>query len=324
MQHRPASIKIIGRPAITLRQLLLLQQVVEHGFSVTAAAEALYTAQSGVSKQLKALADELGVELFQHEGRRLVGLTPIGEQVAAIAERMLRDADAIRAVGQCARQEAKGRLTVVATRHTANVEVRSAVLRFQRMHANVALQVSEQQPEIACKMVNAGEVEVGVVPDWHVHAERLRVIPLVYWRLVIVAPAGHWLLETPELTLRDLAGMPVACYENSSASRRVVEDAFARAGLRSPVAFELASSEDILDYAASGASVGIVAKSAASWARHPGLDFRDADGLFPPMMTSIIVRRDATLSWVARDFIELLREESASPMPAPEPAPADL
>lgn len=200
---------------------------------MTAAADALYTAQSGVSKQLKALADELGVELFRHEGKRLVGLTPIGEQIDEIAARVLRDTNAIQALGRSARKDAKSQLSVVATRHTANAKVRGAVLRFQRTHPKVLLQVVEERPETACKMVSAGEVDIGVVPEWHVDGARLRVIPLEHWRLVVAA-------------------------------------------------------------------------------RYPGLRFLPTVAIFPPLMTAIIVRRNAPLSWAARDFIELLTEDASS------------
>ncbi len=256
--------------AITLRQLLFFHQIVRHEFNVTAAAEALYTAQSGVSKQLQALADELGVELFQREGKRLVGLTEAGQRIHTLAERMLADAEAIREIGRRARKDYKSRLHVVATRHAASTRVRIAALEFQRQQPKVVLHISEEDPEAACRMTLSGEAQLGVVPESHAIDKQLRAIPLERWRLAVVAPVGHWLLAEPEITLEMLAECPVGCYERGAASRQQVDAAFEQAGLMSPVVFELISSDKILEYVESGACVGIVAESALEpERRHP-------------------------------------------------------
>lgn len=109
-----------------------------------------------------------------------------------------------------------------------------------------------------------------------------------------------------------MASRSIACYERGSASRRVVENAFAHAGLKSSVVFELASSQEILDFAESGACIGLLAESAGAPARHPGLRFLPTEEIFPALTTAIIVRRDAPLSWAAVDFIELLTEDASS------------
>jgi len=295
------------RPPITLRQLLFFDQVVRHQLNVTAAAEALYTAQSGVSKQLRALADELGVELFRREGNRLVGLTEAGQRIHTLAERMLRDAETIRGIGRGARQDDKSRLRVVATRHAASTRVRNAVLEFQRQQPKIALHVSEEDPDVACRMTLSGEAQLGVVPESHAIDKQLQAIPLERWLLAVVVPAGHWLLAESEITLEMLAECPVGCYEHGAASRQQVDAAFEQAGLISPVVFELVSSDKILEYVESGACIGIVAESAFASEQRPALRRLEAGHLFPALTTSIIVRRSGAPSLPASDFIALLR-----------------
>jgi len=292
---------------MTLRQLLFFHEVVRHGLNVSDAAEALYTAQSGVSKQLHALRDELGVELFRREGKRLIGLTDAGREVEAIAARMLRDAEAIRDIGRAAQKEAAARLTIVSTRYAASTKVRNAVLQFQRQQPRITLRVLEEAPEDACRMVVSGEVQLGVVPEAHVAGKQLRAMLLERWQLAVIVPGGHWLLEQSELTLELLAECPIGCYERSAASRRQVDAAFIQAGLLPPIVFELASSNDILEYVASGACVGILAESAFDASLHPGLRRLPAEHLFPPLTTSIVVSRHGTPSRPASDFIDLLR-----------------
>ena len=64
-----------------LQQLKYMLSIVDNGLNITAAAEKLYTSQPGVSKQLKLLEEELGLQLFVRKGKSLGGITPAGEQV---------------------------------------------------------------------------------------------------------------------------------------------------------------------------------------------------------------------------------------------------
>jgi LysR family cys regulon transcriptional activator len=64
---------------LNLQQLRYLCAVVDNGLNVSDAAEALYTSQPGISKQIRQLEDELGLTVFVRQGKRLTSLTPAGE-----------------------------------------------------------------------------------------------------------------------------------------------------------------------------------------------------------------------------------------------------
>src|SRR2546422_8536758 len=83
-----------------LQQLRCLTEVARRGLNVSEAAEALHTSQPGVSKQIKALEDELGVQVFVRHGKRLVAVTEPGKAVVAIAERILSEAQNLRRAGE--------------------------------------------------------------------------------------------------------------------------------------------------------------------------------------------------------------------------------
>ena len=74
-----------------LHQLKYIREVASHGLNISVAAESLHTSQPGVSKQIQLLEDELNLQIFQRNGKRLVGITEPGEQVIRLAERVLRD-----------------------------------------------------------------------------------------------------------------------------------------------------------------------------------------------------------------------------------------
>ena len=77
---------------MTLKQLKYLVGIVDSGLNITSAAERLYTSQPGISKQLKQLEAELGVQLFTRKGKSLAAITPAGRDVIARARKILRDA----------------------------------------------------------------------------------------------------------------------------------------------------------------------------------------------------------------------------------------
>lgn len=79
-----------------LRQLKYIVAIADNGLNVSAAAKRLYTSQPGVSKQLKQLEEELGVEIFVRNGRTLSRITPTGQEVIARARVIVREAEAIR------------------------------------------------------------------------------------------------------------------------------------------------------------------------------------------------------------------------------------
>ena len=100
-----------------LRQLHFVHEIVRHELSITAAADALFTSQPGISKQLRLLEDELGVPLFERSGKHLTRLTPAGEQIVSIVDRVLQDVDNIQRVAKDYSDGDRGTLSPVSYTH---------------------------------------------------------------------------------------------------------------------------------------------------------------------------------------------------------------
>ena len=73
-----------------LQQLRYAVEVFRHNLNVSEAAEALFTSQPGVSKQIRLLEDELGVQIFIRSGKRIVAVTQVGMAILETAEQVLR------------------------------------------------------------------------------------------------------------------------------------------------------------------------------------------------------------------------------------------
>ena len=79
-----------------LQQLRYIWEVANHNLNVSATAASLYTSQPGISKQIRLLEDELGAEIFSRSGKHLTKVTPIGEEILSIANRILGEVENIK------------------------------------------------------------------------------------------------------------------------------------------------------------------------------------------------------------------------------------
>jgi len=107
---------------MNLQQLRYVVEVVRHGLNVSEAAEAMFTSQPGVSKQIRALEEELGVEIFLRHGKRLIGLTEPGKVVVKRCERILRDLQSIATVAEEFGRSDEGVLAIATTHTQARYE----------------------------------------------------------------------------------------------------------------------------------------------------------------------------------------------------------
>src|SRR5688572_28971712 len=169
-----------------LQQLRYLREVVKRGLNVSEAAEALYTSQPGISKQIRMLEDELGVQILVRHGKRVVDLTEPGRIIVEIADRMLKDADNLRAVGQEFGKEDTGALTVATTPTQARYALPSVVQRFVKRHPRVRLSLREGSPEQIIDLVSGEGVDVGIVTESYPDVQSLVMLPCYQWNRAVV------------------------------------------------------------------------------------------------------------------------------------------
>src|SRR6185369_14905105 len=145
-----------------LQQLRYLREVVRRGLNVSEAAEALYTSQPGISKQIRLLEDELGVQILVRHGKRVVDLTEPGRIIVEIAERMLQDSENLRAVGKEFGKEDTGALSIATTPTQARYAVPAVMQGFIKRHPRVRLNLREGTPDQIAELVMSGAVDVGI------------------------------------------------------------------------------------------------------------------------------------------------------------------
>ena len=288
-----------------LQQLRYLCEVARRDLSVSAAAQALFTSQPGVSKQIKALEDELGIEIFVRNGKRLVTITEPGRAVIAIAERMLADAANLKRAGEDFAGEKIGTLTIATTHTQARYALPKAVAAFKRRYPKVQLFIHQGNPTQICEQVAQGEADLCVATEHIDEHPGLVALPCYQWNRCIVVPAKHPLLKAVPLTLEAVAKHPIVTYDFAYANRSVVNRAFEQRGLAPQVVLTAFDADVIKTYVELGLGVGIMAAMAFDAKRDRQLRSIDASHLFPSSTTRLGFKRGAYLRRYAYDFIEL-------------------
>lgn len=293
---------------MNFQQLRSVRETVRQGFNLTLVAEALHTSQPGVSRQLKELEDELGVALFVRAGRRFLGLTPPGEAVLPIIERLLQEADNLRRAGQDFASSGSGLLTVAATHTQARYALPTAVRDFRATHPQVTLHLQQGSPRQIAQLVLDGQVDLGIATEALAEVPELVTLPCYRWTHVVVVPPGHPLaLDVQQgtlLTLQRLAQFPLITYETGYTGRSHIDEAFQREGLSADIVLQAMDADVIKTYVELGIGVGVIASVAFDEQRDSHLTALDARHLFATNTTRVAIKRGAYLRGYVFDFIQ--------------------
>lgn len=291
---------------MTLKQLKYLLGVVDHGLNITTAAERLFTSQPGISKQLRQLEQEVGVQLFSRKGKSLVALTPAGESVVDYARTILRNVDNIRSLGQELSAEDSGKLSI-ATTHTQARYVLPDILReFHERYPGVNLELHQGTSEQIANLVDENRVDFAIATESRDLFPELNLLPCFTWDRIVLTQPDHPLAnDTTPLTLQKLAEHPLITYVFSSTGESSFLKAFANENLEPNVVFTARDADVIKTYVRMGMGAGVIAPMALQCDELERFRAISAKGLFPRVTTWIGVPRDRVFRRYMRDFILL-------------------
>jgi LysR family cys regulon transcriptional activator len=312
---------------MNFQQLRAVRETTRSGFNLTEVAAVLHTSQPGVSRQIRELEDELGVEIFVRVGKRLTQLTPPGEAVLPIVERLLLEADNLRRVGEDFTAQHIGRLSIAATHSQARYALPTVVRDFRQVYPQVTLNLHQGSPKQVAEMLLSGEADIGVATEALAHYPQLIALPCYRWTHSVVVPPDHPLLQLRgPITLAQLAAFPIITYEPGYTGRAHIDDAFTAAGLRPDIVLSAMDADVIKTYVELGLGVGIVAAIAFDADRDRSLCAIDARHLFEINLTRLAIRRGTWLRGYVYAFIEsfaptLTRAAVEAALAGEDPAP---
>jgi LysR family cys regulon transcriptional activator len=290
---------------MNLQQLRYVRETVRQGLNLTEAANVLFTSQPGVSKQIRELEDELGVEIFVRRGKRLVQLTEPGQVVVQVIERLLGEVDNLRRVGEEFADQDVGRLTIATTHTQARYALPPVVQEFRQRFPRVNLSLHQGSPTQIAELVIAGQADIAIATESLDRYNELLTLPGYTWHHSVVVPEKHPLVATSELQLEDLARYPIITYSSAFTGRSHIDQAFAARGVKMEVVLTAIDADVIKTYVELGLGVGIIAAMAYNEQRDRGLRALDAGHLFESSVTRVAVRRTAYLRGYVYEFVHL-------------------
>ncbi|WP_269532998.1 HTH-type transcriptional regulator CysB [Chitinimonas sp. BJYL2] len=288
-----------------LQQLRYLVEVAKQGLNVSDAAEALHTSQPGISKQIRLLEDELGVQVFVRNGKRVVDVTAPGKEILKISERILREAKNLKRVAEEFVNEQEGSLVVATTHTQARYALPPTIQDFMQRYPGVKLQIKQGSPTQICEYVLEGSADVVVATEGIDQFPELAKLDCYEWNRSIIVPDDHPLLDWKgPLPLEEVAKYPIITYDFAFAGRSKINRAFESKGITPNVVLTAIDTDVIKTYVGLGLGIGIIASMAFDARRDTGLFAIDASHLFEPSTTHIGIRRDAYLRGYTFAFIE--------------------
>lgn len=285
-----------------LQQLRYIWEVSRHELNVSLTAQSLYTSQPGISKQIRLLEDELGVEVFSRSGKHLTRVTPAGEAILEIAGEILNKVESIKHVAQEFCDESKGSLSIATTHTQARYALPTVIENFIQNYPEVSLHMHQGTPMQISELAADGTVDFAIATEALELFTDLVMMPCYKWNRSVIVPEGHPLARKSELTLEDVAAYPIVTYVFGFTGRSRLDDAFVEKGLTPKVVFTAADADVIKTYVKLGLGVGIVASMACE--PEEGLVKLDASHLFDHSVTSIGFRKGTFLRGYMYDFIE--------------------
>jgi len=288
-----------------LQQLRYVWEVSRHGLNVSATAQSLFTSQPGISKQIRLLEDELGIEIFARSGKHLTHVTPAGQEVIAKAGEILSQVNNIKRIAEEYREEKRGQLSIATTHTQARYALPEVIDQFIADYPEVSLHMHQGTPQQIAELASDGQVDFAIATEGLEHFSDLIMLPCYSWNRCVVVPKGHPLTLASTLSLEQVAAHRLVTYVFGFTGRSKLDEAFDRAGLEPRVVFTATDADVIKTYVRLGLGIGIMARMAFDPLQDKDLVAIDASHLFAPSTTMIAFRRGTFLRTYMYDFMEL-------------------
>ncbi len=293
---------------MNLHQFRFVQEAARRNLNLTEAAKALHTSQPGVSKAIIELEEELGIEIFARQGKRLKRITEPGQHVLKSIEVILREVANLRKIGDQFSAQDSGTLSIATTHTQARYVLPVPVARLREAYPKVNISLHQGAPDQVAQMLLQDVAEIGIATESLSAYEDLVTLPCYKWQHVLVLPQDPPLAAKPRLTLADIAEHPLITYHPSFTGRTRIDHAFEAKKLHPRIALEAIDSDVIKTYVRLGLGVGIVAEMAVKDDPVQDLAVRPLGPLLGMNVARVAFKRGAYLRHFVYQFAELLSD----------------
>ena len=288
-----------------LQQLKYICEVVKQDLNLSKAAAELYTSQPGVSKQIKALEDELGVDIFIRHGKRFTGITDPGRAIIQKAQAALTDLNGLRNISNEFTNETSGSLKIATTHTQARYALPLVIKQFREKFPNVKLSLYQGSPTQISQMTSSGEADIAIATEAISLEKDLALLPCYQWNRCILTPPKHPLLRSKRVSLEEISEFPIITYDFAFTGRSKINQAFEEKGLKPDVILTAIDADVIKTYVELELGIGIVAMMAYDPARDTKIRALDASHLFEASTTRIGLRKNSYIRGYVYEFISM-------------------
>jgi len=285
-----------------IQQLRYIVEIANQNLNVTEAAHALYTSQPGISKQVRLLEDELGLEIFERNGKHIKSITPAGKKIIGIARELLVKTQAIRSIAEEYTQPNHGVLRIATTNTQARYMLPAVIEKFSKQYPDVSLHVHQGSPNQLYDALLSGEVDFAITTEAQYLFDDVILLPCYKWNRSIVVKPDHPLAQLKNVTIEELGKYPLVTYTFGFTGVSDLDYAFNSAGILPNIVFTATDADVIKTYVRLGLGVGIIASMAHTEA-DTDLVAIDASHLFKSSVTQIAFKHSTFLRNYMYDFI---------------------
>jgi DNA-binding transcriptional LysR family regulator len=290
---------------MNLNQIELLRILQETQFNLSQAAEKMHIVQSAVSRQLQLFEAELGSPLFERQGKKLTGLTPLGRRVMEEVATIHQAKSNIKIIAADYLDSNQGALHIATTHTQAKYFLPAPIRRFREKYPGVKIYIVQASPEQLIDQLHSRKADIAICTE-KVDQETDLVIEKCYeWHHSAVVPLNHPLTQGV-ISLERLVSFPILTYSFGFTGRSNIESAFKSASLEMDVTLAAADTDVIKTYVRLGLGVGLIAGMAYDALADKDLVVIDLSSLIASSNTKIAYLKHNYLPLYSQHFISEL------------------
>jgi len=288
-----------------LHQLKYLIAIADNNLSITAAAAKIYTSQPGISKQLRLLEDELQIKIFERNGKQLVGITTLGEEILNRSRKVLQEINNIKRLTSDINPSAHGNFTIGTTQTQAQYVLPEVFLNFHKQYPNLRIDLQQGSTDHIIELLNKQSIDFAIASGSDELGPDIVKIPCYQWDRILLFPQDHPLGDLVRPTLEDITQYPIVTYHVGDKGKSSFINSCRAENLEPNIVFTARNADIIKTYVKRGFGVGIIASMAFEAKSDRDLIGYSTKEILPRCTTWLAFNKNLFLRKYMKDFIQL-------------------
>ncbi|MCW8857132.1 MAG: LysR substrate-binding domain-containing protein [Kangiella sp.] len=288
-----------------LQQLKYLIAIADNNLSITNAAQKIFTSQPGISKQLRLLEDELQTKIFERNGKQLVGITQVGNEILGRARKVMQEINNIKRLSSELSQDDSGCFSIGTTQTQAQYVLPRTFAAFHKEYPNLKIDLQQGTTEQVIEQLRKQEIDFVIASGTAELGPDIVQIPCYQWDRSILFPQDHELGDLRKITLEDVVKYPLVTYNLSDKNSSSLMRACKKEKLEPNIVFTARDADIIKTYVRKGFGVGIIANMAYDPQADKDLISYPTSDMLPQCTTWLAFHKNLFLKQYMKDFIAM-------------------